>query len=256
MKIDVFKKNDFGCLTTITSEQTGITMFVAKEIAEIWGHTNHTQAIRRLCDNSEYKKIELSKYPEFKKQLQLNKLLTSSKANSIILLTESGMYKMVLASNLEKAKPFKDWVTKEVLPSIREKGYYSIADNTNKILIHTKRDVQLQSSKDVNKKHFIESGIESIIEYNIKSCKKHSGLEPKEIKEIGKRSGLKSKERSSAKEVLRHLKPAIACGMSFTDSLVSKGFDFNTVSELSIKSAIPLFQGMIELGIKPAELNE
>jgi len=44
--------------------------------------------------------------------------------------------------------------------------------------------------------------------------------------------------------------------MSFTDSLVKKGFDLNTVSELSLKAAVPLFQGMIELGVKPSELNK
>ena len=43
--------------------------------------------------------------------------------------------------------------------------------------------------------------------------------------------------------------------MSFTDSLVAKGFDLKTISELSLKAAVPLFQGMIELGIKPKELE-
>jgi hypothetical protein len=44
--------------------------------------------------------------------------------------------------------------------------------------------------------------------------------------------------------------------MSFTDSLVQQGFDLKTVSELSMKAALPLFQGMLELGIKPAELKD
>jgi prophage antirepressor-like protein len=54
-----------------------------------------------------------------------NKLLPS-KAQRIQLVTESAMYKLALASNLEKAKPFRDWVTSEVIPSIRKKGYYKI----------------------------------------------------------------------------------------------------------------------------------
>ena len=56
--------------------------------------------------------------------------------------------------------------------------------------------------------------------------------------------------------MLRNTKPELACSMSFVDSLVSKGYDLKTVSELSLKCAIPLFQGMLELGIKPAELNK
>jgi hypothetical protein len=43
--------------------------------------------------------------------------------------------------------------------------------------------------------------------------------------------------------------------MSFTDDLVNKGFDLKTVSELSLKCAVPLFEGMLELGVKPKELE-
>ena len=44
--------------------------------------------------------------------------------------------------------------------------------------------------------------------------------------------------------------------MSFSDSLVKQGFDLKTVSELSLKAAVPLFQGMIELGINPQTLEQ
>jgi prophage antirepressor-like protein len=255
MKIDIFKKQEFGTLTTITSEKTGVVMFVGKEIAELWGHTNLTQAIKRICNEEEYKKISLKKFPEFKEQLLSNKMLSSSNASFIVLLTESAVYKLALASNLEKAKPFRDWITSEVLPSIRKHGYYSFADHTEKIMIHTVNSVQKQNSKEINQKNFIESGVESVIEYNKQSCLLHTGKTPHEIKEDGKRKGLKSKDRNSAKEVLRHTKPELACAMSFTDDLVKKGFDLKTVSELSLKCAVPLFQGMIELGCKPKELK-
>lgn len=41
-----------------------------------------------------------------------------------LFLTESGLYKMLMTSMIEKAKPFQKWVTKEVLPSIRKNGGY------------------------------------------------------------------------------------------------------------------------------------
>ena len=75
------------------------------------------------------------------------------------MLTEGGMYKLALSSNLEKAKPFRDWVATEVLPSIRKNGYYSIADQTQKILIHTDKGIQKQNSKDINRKNWIEGGL-------------------------------------------------------------------------------------------------
>jgi hypothetical protein len=109
---------------------------------------------------------------------------------------------------------------------------------------------------EINSKNYIEQGIEGVIDYNRKSCLLHTGKTPTEIKELGRQMGLKSIKRTSAKEVLRHTKPELACAMSFTDSLVNKGFDLNTVSELSLKCAVPLFQGMIDLGVNPAELNK
>jgi len=41
-------------------------------------------------------------------------------------VNESGLYHVIFTSRSEKAKPFRRWVTHEVLPSIREKGYYRI----------------------------------------------------------------------------------------------------------------------------------
>lgn len=41
-------------------------------------------------------------------------------------LTESGVYKLIFKSRKEEAERFQDWVTDEVLPSIRQKGIYGI----------------------------------------------------------------------------------------------------------------------------------
>lgn len=40
-------------------------------------------------------------------------------------INEPGLYHVILTSRSEKAKPFRRWVTHEVLPSIRKQGYYS-----------------------------------------------------------------------------------------------------------------------------------
>lgn len=254
MKIDKFTKAEFGTLTTITSDKTGIVMFVAAEVGKMFGHTNMKQVVNRILNEDEFKVVSKSKYPDFFNMLVSNKMLPS-KAQRIQLVTESGLYKLALSSNLERAKPFRDWVASEVLPSIRKEGYYSIANQSEAILIHTNISIQKNNSKEINAKNFIEKGLDSVIEYNRNSCLLHTGKTTKEVKQIGKDKGLKSAERNSAKEVLRHLKPELACAMSFTDSLVKKGFDLKTVSELSLKAAVPLFQGMIELGITPKELG-
>lgn len=40
------------------------------------------------------------------------------------LITEAGLYKLIFSSKLPDARQFEDWVTEEVLPSIREHGVY------------------------------------------------------------------------------------------------------------------------------------
>lgn len=41
-------------------------------------------------------------------------------------LTESGVYKLIFKSRKEEAERFQDWVTDEVLPSIRKNGAYAL----------------------------------------------------------------------------------------------------------------------------------
>ena len=255
MIVSKFEKPEFGTLTTITSEKTGVVMFIAAEVGEMWGHTNLTSVTRSLLNKNEVLTIKKSQYNDLFR-IFVSEQILKPKAQRIQLITESALYKLALASNIDKAKPFRDWVAGEVLPSIRKNGYYTIANQTERIMIHTDTKIQKQNSKDINAKNFIEKGLESVIEYNRLNCLKHTGLLPHQVKDYGKQKGLKSAERTSAKEVLRHIKPELACSMSFVDDLVKKGFDFNTVSDLSLRAAVPLFQGMIELGIKPNELDK
>lgn len=250
-----FTREEFGTLTTITSGKTGVVMFIASEIGRLFGHTNMTSVSRTILNSNEMMVLKKSEYNDLFRIFVSNQILPS-KAQRIQLVTESGLYKLALASNLDKAKPFRDWVTSEVLPSIRKNGYYSFANQTQAIMMNTNISIQKQNSKDINGKNLIEKGIEGVIEYNRNSCLLHTGKLPKDIKEMAKNIGLKSKDRVSAKEVLRHINPALACSMSFTDSLVKNGFDLKTCSELSLKAALPLFQGMIEIGVTPKELND
>ena len=49
-------------------------------------------------------------------------------------LTESGVYKLIMRSNKPDAEKFQDWVTDEVLPSIRKHGAYATEETIDKML--------------------------------------------------------------------------------------------------------------------------
>lgn len=43
---------------------------------------------------------------------------------SQIIVSESGLYKLIMRSDKPEAKAFQDWVTRDVLPAIRKDGGY------------------------------------------------------------------------------------------------------------------------------------
>lgn len=49
-------------------------------------------------------------------------------AQSMTIINESGLYSLVLGSRKPEAKPFKKWVTSEVLPAIRKSGRYEAGE--------------------------------------------------------------------------------------------------------------------------------
>lgn len=56
--------------------------------------------------------------------------LTAGGKQKVKFINESGLYSLILGSQLESAKKFKHWVTSDVLPSIRKTGTYS-TDQSN-----------------------------------------------------------------------------------------------------------------------------
>jgi prophage antirepressor-like protein len=48
---------------------------------------------------------------------------------NVSVVSESGLYKLIMRSDKPEARAFQDWVTSEVLPSIRKTGSYALADH-------------------------------------------------------------------------------------------------------------------------------
>ena len=57
---------------------------------------------------------------------QADSIDSIGRTQKILYVTEEGFYDVVIRSDSPKAKPFRKWVTHEVLPSIRKTGQYSI----------------------------------------------------------------------------------------------------------------------------------
>lgn len=85
--------------------------FVGKDVAIALGHTNPKRALRKFVDDEDK---------------GVTALVTPGGQQEVMIINEPGVYSLVFASQTENAKQFKRWVTHDVLPSIRKKGYFSL----------------------------------------------------------------------------------------------------------------------------------
>ena len=108
---------NFENSTVRTMVKDGEVFFVGKDVATILGYANPRKAIRDHVEEDDKRGNE--SFPH------------SKMAQNAVIINESGLYSLVLASKMPKAKKFKKWVTSEVLPSIRKHGLYATEELLN-----------------------------------------------------------------------------------------------------------------------------
>lgn len=113
--IKIFENEQFGKIRTAgTSEEP---LFCLADICKAVELTNPSSVKSRL-DKDDVQLIDLH---------ALNITEGSMVGNSMAtFVTESGFYDVILYSKSIKVKPFRKWITSEVLPSIRKTGQYSM----------------------------------------------------------------------------------------------------------------------------------
>lgn len=108
------QKFDFkgSSLRTLTDE-AGEPWFVAKDVCDILGMSNPSMAVTAL-DKDEVAQIDPKDY-----------LGSENRSNQAVnIVSEPGLYKLIMRSRKPEAKEFQRWVTHEVLPQIRRTGGY------------------------------------------------------------------------------------------------------------------------------------
>lgn len=68
---------------------------------------------------------------------------TKGGLQSMVYVTEAGMYDVILRSDAPSAKPFRKWVTSEVLPSIRKHGAYATPQTIESIIANPENGIRL-----------------------------------------------------------------------------------------------------------------
>lgn len=87
--------------------------FVAADVCRVLEIRNPSQAISRLDDDE-------------RDTLLNNEGIASAQVQQLTIISESGLWSLVLTSRKPEAKRFKKWITAEVIPSLRKTGRYEM----------------------------------------------------------------------------------------------------------------------------------
>lgn len=105
-QIQVFNNPEFGEIRTICEGDK--VLFCGSDVAKALGYQNPSRDVNRHC------------------KAITERCTTDSvgRQQSMLFIPESDVYRLVFGSKLPSAEKFTDWVTEEVLPSIRKHGAY------------------------------------------------------------------------------------------------------------------------------------
>lgn len=129
-------------------DEEGTAWFIATDVARILGHRDAANALRGVDEDEKGTTI----------------VSTPGGEQTLSTVSEAGLVTVLMRARVEAAKPFRRWITHEVLPSIRKTGSYSLpgvapAPNTeDPTLVRAKGLMELVAlAKDVISPDYLEA---------------------------------------------------------------------------------------------------
>lgn len=113
-----------------TIQQNNEPWFVLKDVCDILGISKYRDTASRL-DEDERGSVRVD---------------TPGGEQEMTAVNESGLYHVILRSDKPEAKPFRKWVTSEVLPAIRKTGTYSVPNKQDKSIEIKERNSRVRLS--------------------------------------------------------------------------------------------------------------
>lgn len=133
-ELQIFNNPEFGEIRTL--EEGERVLFCGSDVAKALGYTNPSKALSDHC------KGVTKRYTP-----------TKSGTQEMSFIPESDLYRLVFSSKLPTAEKFTDWVTDEILPTIRKHGAYMTPDVIERTLTDPDYIIQLATTlKDEQQK--------------------------------------------------------------------------------------------------------
>ena len=113
----IFNNPEFGEVRTL--EEDGKVLFCGSDVAKALGYSRPKDAISAHAKGAVKRRT-----------------LTSGGEQEMSFIPESDLYRLVFSSKLPTAEKFTEWVTAEVLPSIRKHGAYMTQDTLEAAILN------------------------------------------------------------------------------------------------------------------------
>lgn len=150
-EVTIFNNPEFGEVRTLETED-GKVLFCGADVAKALGFAKPSNAIQAHCKGALKRGTP-----------------TNGGVQEMTFIPESDVYRLAFGSKLPTAEKFTDWVTEEVLPSIRKNGCYSkqeispmlqylIQMEQKQNAIEAKQK-ELEQKLDFNRKEVIEAAL-------------------------------------------------------------------------------------------------
>ena len=121
-EIQLFKSDQFGEIRV--TDVNGTAWFCAMDITRALGYANGKDAVSKHVDDIDKCLFQRSQIAT----------LDNVPNRGLTFINESGVYALIFGSNLNSAKQFKRWVTSDVLPNIRQHGFYATATTVENLI--------------------------------------------------------------------------------------------------------------------------
>lgn len=261
-ELQIFNSPEFGQVRTIVKNDE--VWFIGKDVTEALGYQNSSRDINRHVDEEDRQILKSTETVVLEKDIPIR---------GLIIINESGLYSLVFSSKLPKAKEFKRWITKEVIPSIRKYGGY-IAKPLNQLdileqSIQIMKEQQKRIEEHSNRLAKIESNIEQIKELeqmNASNFRLHFGAITRKIAQYYPCLDMENPYQAIRHEFYERLEAEARCDLdrrlkNKKERALRAGFSKNKIKEINkldiiqedtrlINSAIAVLKKMsIQYGI-------
>jgi len=152
-RFQIFSKENLGSVRTILVDNE--VWVCAKDVCDILEIKNVTQAVQRLDEDE-------------------RSMFNIGRQGNTNFINESGLYALIVRSDKKEAKPFRKWITSEVIPAIRKTGKYEEKKKTltQAELILQQAQWMVEAESRINNIENNVIGLANTIEDNDKSIKR------------------------------------------------------------------------------------